>query len=85
MDKAGSREMKNSKSVLAYKTFYGFQKPGLHSKFAGIRLYVVYDLLHPVIINNFLEFHASFPFCSPFHVIFPFTAFAFIFVVNKEF
>ena len=36
--------MKESKSILVYKTMYGFQKLGIHNKLVGVHLYIVYAI-----------------------------------------
>ena len=38
--------MKESKSILVYKTMHGFQKFGTHNKLVGIHLYILYSICH---------------------------------------
>ena len=44
MKKAGSKQTKESKTLLSYKTLYNFQKLGLHNKFV---VQYLHNLLHP--------------------------------------
>ena len=54
MNKAEStqrKESKSSKIILVNKTLYGFQKLGVHNKFIGVHLYVVYAICRTLVLR----------------------------------
>ena len=44
--------------MLTYKTVYDFQKLGIHNKFFGVHLYVVYVICHTLeSAQSFIDIH----------------------------